>query len=252
MDAFIAGGSLADAARLVSLSGAPCHASYGWLIVCPNNELHSFTSAEFRIAALFRLGLPPSLCPNVPKVKQCGGTTCSSRLDRAFHHFFSCPCGARKFLHDAMNLYFGVDIAHGCARLTVHIEPRNSVLGKKAKPGDSVLRSSMPWRVPPSGVALFCDFNCPHPCMSTYLNKSSWRDFGVATHTNEARKHAKFVSTHSAGILEHHAFAALIIDTYGCIGTELRSTLEGLAELTVRKRPGRVLSDDELATASKL
>jgi hypothetical protein len=55
-----------------------------------------------------------------------------------------------------------------------------------------------------------------------------------------------------ASILEHHAFAALIIDTYGCIGTELRSTLEGLAELTVRKRPGRVLSDDELATASKL
>jgi hypothetical protein len=252
MDAFVAAGALADAARLVSLTGVTCAATYGWLIVFPGTALHSFTSAEFRIASLLRLGLAPSLCPNVPKVTRCGGTTCSANLDRAWHHFFSCPCGARKRLHDNINLYFGEEIASGCAKLSVHIEERGTVTGKKSKPGDSILRGEMPWRVPPSGVALFCDFNVPHTCLPTYTGRNSWRDVCAAVLINEKDKISKFNSVHTAGIMEHHAFEPLVIDTYGCIGRRLRVVLEGLATLSVRKRPGFLATDVKgLETASK-
>ncbi len=47
MDAFIAGSSLADAARLVSLSGVVCPATYGWLIVCPNNWYCGLPASAF-------------------------------------------------------------------------------------------------------------------------------------------------------------------------------------------------------------
>ena len=200
-----------EKARLISSSGPNAGS---WLEAIPSTQHFTLSSAQFRTAALMRLGAPLPALSNIQKCTQ----NCGNSVDLYGYHLLTCKWGGgpihrHDHLSDSLYDMFR-SLGFRCKK-----ELQNQFLGKK-RPDVAVYDYNQ-------GKKLLLDMTVTHPWALHNIGSSKTIS-GYAASSKERSKNSKYLS---AAIDLGHLFRPFALEVYGCWGAESVNTLKEAASL---------------------
>ena len=219
----------------------------------PTTPEQHFSSSVFRLNLLLHLGLPLPLLPEMSSNMVCNG--CNEPIDAIGNHFFGCDKMAfggirTSHLHDPVARFTANWVAR-MLKVTVKHDPTHQVQKTQQRPGDIIIGpAQLTWLqgVASHGITHYGDISVPHPACLTHLPLA--KDKPGATADKKAReKHVNFRKIDPASIANHHAFNALVIETYGHMHKEFRDYVWGISKQSAENAFG-IVGNEALVKAN--